>query len=861
MAKKAEKIRIYDIAKKYNISSDALLKVLRGLGFTVKSHMSVASEDMLEAIEDKFKREIEEVKKDDEARKQKLQELEAQKRREEAKKAALRRKAEAMAKKKKLAAEMKARELAKKKMEEEKAAPAGTVTAEQQPVKAPETKEPARRPAAGNVGPQSAPPRAAGPRTEKQTARTAPPPPPQAKTEAVKKAEVKADKAKRQEPQQPNMARQAAKIEKKLQASTATGKGPKRKKKRGKKKKEEPVVDKQAVKLSFKATMAQMDGAKKHKRHKRRSQEDGEIDEGAPTIEVSEFMTISELAKQLDKKPAELVAKCFELGVMATINQRLDMDTIETLALEFGYNVKPREEVGIEVIESEDEKNLVPRAPVVTIMGHVDHGKTTLLDFLRESDIVAGESGKITQHIGAYEIQWSDGKITVLDTPGHEAFSAMRARGAQVTDIVVLVVSAVEAVMPQTVEAINHAQAAEVPIIVAINKMDLPNAHPDAIRQQLTKYKLVDEEWGGKTIMVEISAKTGTGIDKLLEMVLLQAEILELKSDPDIRAHGTIVESRLEKGRGSVATILVQKGTLHISDPFVAGSYHGRVRAMLDDRGNDVKSAGPSVPVQVTGLSGVPLAGDSFMVTADETEARTISIRRQQIRREYDIRRSAPTTLESVYERIKDGQVSDLKIIIKGDVAGSVEALSDMLSSIGNEEVRVNIIHTGVGAVVESDVDLAVASDAIIVGFHVTTDPRARARAIKEKIDIRTYSVIYEVKEDITHAVEGLLRPEMVERWIGNVEVRQPFRVPKIGVISGSYVQQGVVKAGSKVRVSRNGIVIHDGTISSLKRFKDDVKEVAAGYECGIGIENFDDIKEGDQFEVYELVATERKLV
>ena len=851
MDKNTNRLRIYDIAKEYKISSDALMKVLRGLGFTIKSHMSIASEDMLEAIADKFKHEIAEVKKDDEARRRKLLELEAHKRREDAEKLALQHKAEAEAKKKKALIEKKAKERAAKELAVAKKEPVITtppevivekpkveIRAARPPIAAAPTLE-KRRPVV--KGPVKEPPRKGGRRVE-QT------PPAHKPTELVPKIRVSPEAAQ--------------KLEKRLQQSTAVSKAEKRRKKRdrGKKGRAAHVVDQEAVTLAFKKTMASIDGVKKVKKYKKRSAEDDTPEEETPVVEVTEFMTLSELAKVLDRRPAELVGKCLELGLMASINQRLDMDTIETLALEYGFGVEQVEEIGTAVMEEENQENLKFRPPVVTIMGHVDHGKTTLLDFIRKSNIAGGEAGEITQHIGAYAVQLPAGKITFLDTPGHEAFSAMRARGAQVTDIVVLVVSAVEAVMPQTIEAINHAKAANVPIIVAINKIDLPGANPDSVRQQLANLNLLSEAWGGKTIMVEVSAKKGTGVDKLLEMILLQSEVMELKADPDIKAQGAIIEARLEKGRGPVVTLLVQKGTLRVGTPFVAGGCFGRVRAMVDDRGREVTEVGPGMPVQVTGLTGVPYAGDTFMVTADESEARNISLKRQQIRREYEIRRVAPTTLESAYEKIKDGQITDLKIIIKGDVAGSVEALDDTLSAIGNEEVRVNIIHTGVGAITESDVLLAVASDAIIVGFHVTADARAREMANREKVDIRTYSIIYEVKENITKAVEGMLKPEVVEKWVGTAVVRQTFRVPKAGVISGSYVEQGRIRRGDKIRVSRNGVVVHEGTIGSLRRFKDDAREVAVGLECGIGLENFDDVKVDDQIEAYELVKSERKL-
>lgn len=863
MDKKKTKQRIYDIAKEYNISSDALLKVLRGLGFTIKSHMSVASDDMLEAIEDKFKKEIEATKKDDEARKKRLQEIEAKKRREEAEKAARRRKAEKIARKKKALAEEKAKERAARELErlkkekpekvKEAAKPVPVKEMPPKAVKEKVIKKPEPKPAAPRPEREKAPVTGLRAKTEAPPTpkKEKPPRPPRRKESAVQAGMTVSPEAAKQ-------------IQKKLQQSVATTKAERKRKKRerGKKSRGAHKVDKAAVQIAFKQTMANIEGGKKVKKYKRRSQDVDLVGEESRAIEVTAFMTVSELANLFEKKAAEMIAKLMEMGMMASINQRLDMDTIETLALEFGVEVKPVEEPAELIGETEEEVNLQPRSPVVTIMGHVDHGKTTLLDYIRKSKIVSGEAGEITQHIGAYSVGTPGGDITFLDTPGHEAFSAMRARGAQVTDIVILVVSATESVMPQTLEAIDHARAAGVPIIVAINKIDLPAANPDAVRQQLASNNLLDEAWGGKTIMVEISAKKGTGVDRLLEMILLQSEMMELKADPDIKAHGTVIEARLEKGRGTVTTVLVQRGTLHVSDPFVAGSYYGRVRAMVDDRGNDLTEARPSLPAQVMGISGgVPLAGETFIVTADESDAREISLKRQQIKREHELRRvDTPTTLESVYAKIKDGQITDLKIIVKGDVAGSVEALTETLGGIGNEEVRVNIIRSGVGAITESDVLLAAASDAIVVGFHVTAEPRAREMALREKVDIRTYSIIYEVKEDITKAIEGLLKPEMVEKWMGTAEVRQTFRIPRAGTISGSYIQSGRIHRGDLIRVSRDGVVIHEGRISSLRRFKDDVREVTTGLECGIGLEKFEDVKAGDLIEAYDVVATERKL-
>ncbi|MCK5126716.1 MAG: translation initiation factor IF-2 [candidate division Zixibacteria bacterium] len=892
MATKKTKQRIYDIAKEYNISSDALLKVLRGLGFTIKSHMSIASDDMLDAISEKFKKEIAEVKKDIKARKEKMQELEAIKRRKEAEKSALRKKAEVVARKKKAIAQKKAKALAAKELEDElkgkevSAAKLEKMEAEKEAKeKAEIDKERKLKEAKAKkvnvlkiqkpklISP--APPQEAKKVPEKQgrdanvkgktpvkTKKgprvTAPPTDTQATSRKKDKSKGRSQPRTGVKPP-PGAVKGPDKKPRQVTLGGPRG-GKKRKKRERGKKKKEHKVDTAAVKLSFKQTMATLDTGKKLKKHKKHTQASGVEDIGN-AIEVTEFMAISELAKVFDKKPAELVAKCMEMGMMASINQRLDMDTIDMLALEFELEVVQIEDVVTIAIEEEEEINLQPRSPIVTIMGHVDHGKTSLLDYIRNSDVVSGESGKITQHIGAYQVNTPGGKIAFLDTPGHEAFSAMRARGAQVTDIVILVVSATEAVMPQTLEAIDHSKAAGVPIIVAINKMDLPEANPEAVRQQLANQNLMDEAWGGKTIMVEVSAKTGEGVSKLLEMVLLQAEMMELKADADIKAFGTIIEARLERGRGTVATVLIRKGTLKIGNPLVAGNFHGRVRAMIDDREKSMKQAGPSTPVMVMGISGVPLAGDSFIAVKDESEARSIAMKRQQIKREYDMRRvGIPTTLESIYEKIKDGQVTDLKIVIKGDVAGSVEALSDTLSCIGNEEVRVLIIRSGVGAITESDVLLAAASDAIVVGFHVTAVPRAREVAIKEKVDIRTYSIIYEVTEDITKAIEGLLKPEVVEKWKGYAEVRMPYKIPKVGVICGSYILQGIVARNDKIRISRDGIVLHEGTIASLKRFKDDAKEVSAGFECGIGVDSFEDIKVGDHIETYEMVETARTL-
>ncbi len=629
------------------------------------------------------------------------------------------------------------------------------------------------------------------------------------------------------------------------------------------KEKFEKGTHRKEIEDSVKKTLASIETIGRLKRHKKRTLEEKEGEEAEPTnlLRVSEYISVAELSSLMDVKPAEVISKCLELGLVASINQRLDMDTIETIALEFGFNVEPTKEIGLEELEEEEtEENLEARAPVITIMGHVDHGKTSLLDYIRKSNVIAGESGGITQHIGAYEVRLPSGNISFLDTPGHQAFTAMRARGVQITDIVVLVIAANDSVMPQTVEAIDHARAAGVPIIVAINKMDLPEADSEPIKEQLAKLNLVPEEWGGKTIVVEISAKTGMGVKKLLEMILLQAEMMELKANPNRKAQGVVVESQLSRGRGVVTTVLVQKGTLSIGDPFVSGAYHGKVRAMFDERGGSVMYAEPSTPVLVLGASGTPQAGDTFAVTETEAEAKEISAKRMRIKREQDLRQVKRLSLSDVYEQIEEGKVKDLKLIIKGDVDGSVEALSDTLGKISSPEVRVKVIHRGVGSVNESDVLLAAASQAIVIGFHVRPDIRARSVASREKVDIRVYDVIYEVESDVKKALEGLLAPEISETISGTAEVRDIFRIPRVGQVAGCLVTEGNLKRGDKARVIRDGVVAYDGTIFSLKRFKDDVREVARGLECGVKIEDYNDIKTGDVIEAYQVKELARKL-
>lgn len=566
-------------------------------------------------------------------------------------------------------------------------------------------------------------------------------------------------------------------------------------------------------------------------------------------------LTVAELANKLHKEPSEIIKKLMMLGVMATINQELEKDIIELIASEYGVEVEEEivfDETEFEKYEIEDkEEDLVSRPPVVTIMGHVDHGKTTLLDSIRKTKVAEGEAGGITQHIGAYQVEVEGKKITFLDTPGHAAFTTMRARGAQLTDITVLVVAADDGVMPQTVEAINHAKAANVPIIVAVNKMDKPTANPDRVMQELTEHGLVPEDWGGDTIFVPISALKGDGIPELLEMILLVAEMEELKANPNRLATGTVVEAKLDKGRGSVATLLVQNGTLRVGDPIVVGNTYGRVRAMVNDVGKRVKEALPSTPVEITGLHEVPLAGDRFMVFEDEKKARQIGEARAKKQLEEQRSEKTKLSLDDLFEQIKQNDIKEINLIVKADVQGSVEALSSALQKIDVEGVKVKIIHTGVGAITEYDIMLASASNAIVIGFNVRPDVNAKRTAEAENVDIRLHRIIYKVIEEIEAAMKGMLDPEYEEKVIGTLEVRQTFKVSKIGTIAGCYVTDGSVTRDSGVRLIRDGVVIFEGEIDTLKRFKDDVKEVAQGYECGLTIKNFNDIKEGDTIEAF----------
>ncbi|WP_299756299.1 translation initiation factor IF-2 [uncultured Pontibacter sp.] len=636
------------------------------------------------------------------------------------------------------------------------------------------------------------------------------------------------------------------------------------------------VTDKE-IQEQIKATLAKLSGGKggggnraKYRREKRsaiadateerRMQEQAE----SKTLRVTEFVSANDLAALMDVSVNDVIKVCMQLGMFVSINQRLDAEAITIIADEFGYNVEfitTEEEQGLEDIVEENEEDLKERAPVVTIMGHVDHGKTSLLDYIRSANVTAGEAGGITQHIGAYKVQTESGRtITFLDTPGHEAFTAMRARGAKVTDVVIIVVAADDSVMPQTKEAINHAQAAGAPIIIALNKVDKPGANPDKVREELAQMNVLVEEWGGKYQAQEVSAKTGQGIPDLLEKVLLEAELLELKANPERQAIGTVIEASLDKGRGYVATVLVQTGNLKIGDVVLAGSHYGRVKAMTDHRGKKMKEAGPSTPVQLLGLDGAPQAGDKFLVMDSEREAREIASNRSQLQREQSLRTRKHITLDEIGRRLAIGTFKELNVIVKGDVDGSVEALSDSLLKLSTPEVQVSIINKGVGAISESDVLLASASDAIIIGFQVRPSVNARRLAEQEQIDVRLYSIIYDAINEVKDAMEGMLAPTLKEEITGNVEVREVFKITKVGTIAGCMVTDGTIQRNSKVRLVRDGIVVHDGEILALKRFKDDVAEVRQGYECGISLRGYNDIQEGDVIEAYVEKEVKRTL-
>lgn len=655
------------------------------------------------------------------------------------------------------------------------------------------------------------------------------------------------------------------------QAAAADAKKPlnKRKKKSKREKVSEVEVDR-AIRRTLSGVDDSGVASRSKMRQKRRLEREEEQrkqselrDAEAAILHVTEFITVGELANLLEVSANDIILACMQLGLMVSINQRLEKDTIELIASDFNVEVEFEEEFSVDAIEDEDdpEGTLKPRAPIVTIMGHVDHGKTSLLDHIRDTKVVAGEAGGITQHIGAYSVDIGENKrITFLDTPGHQAFTAMRARGAQVTDLVVLVVAADDSVMPQTIEAISHARAASVPIVVAINKMDKPDSNADRIKQQLTDHDILVEDWGGKIQAVELSAKTGLNVDLLLEKILIEAELLSLQANPDRHARGTVVESKIDKGKGAVATIIVQKGMLSVGDPFICGVISGRVRAMLDERGHRIEKAGPATPVQILGFDGVPQAGDHFIVMKSESESKSLASKRQQIKREQEFKQIRHVTLDDISKNIQSGGIQDLRIILKADTNGSVEALADSLLKLSTDEVRIQVLHKAVGGISEGDIMLAAASEAIVIGFHVHPSPQAKRLAEQESVDVRLYKIIYDCINEIKSALEGMLRPELKEEVTGMAEVRQVFKISKLGTIAGCYMLEGKINRNDGIRIIRDGFEVFSGKIQSLKRLKDDVREVDAGFECGIAVQNFNDLKEGDIIEAVKVLEIKRTL-
>ncbi len=887
------KTRIHDLAAEFGIDSGQLMKLLAEMGIHVRSHLSALAPDQVALVRARWEREkrrssgAEEKKKTTRRRTRKRDEVKEQPPAE--KKRPVRRRRTAAEVAARMAAESHTEVIDQP--ETIPVAPAEGLTFRELPVEVPE-------PAEAEVGDTVV-------TEEPVTVREAPqegvvveePPTEELPVEEAElEVEPREGELEVEEPAgepviplkvpraptspPPQKSRPAASAGPRPVASATPGevaeerRRDRKRRKRGKR----SQVDKVAVQANISRTLASIKGAS-GKRTSRRREEGAsareleeirraeEREREKTTIRVNEFITVSELASTLGVPPTEIVGFCFkELGMMVTVNQRLDFDQIDLIAGEFGFNaIREEEYVPTEVLETqaeEPEENLKPRSPVVTVMGHVDHGKTSLLDHIRKANVIAGEAGGITQHIGAYHLELPNGKaITFLDTPGHEAFTAMRARGAQVTDLVILMVAADDRVMPQTIEAISHAKNAGVPMVVAVNKIDLPSADVERVKQDLLQQEVLLEDFGGDTMWAPISAKTGQGVEDLLEKIVLQADLLDMKANPDRLASGSVIESSLDPGKGPVATVLVKGGTLKVGDNFICGHMAGRVRAMIDERGKRVDEAGPSIPVQVLGFDGVPQAGDTFSAMSEANAAREIAQRRQRLDREAEHRRSSrAVSLEDVSKRIEEGQVQALAIIIKADQGGPAEALADAFAQLSTDEVKVEVIHRGVGAITESDVLLAKASGAIIVGFHVRPDANARGAAEREKVDVRTYRVIYEAVEDVKRALEGLLSPEERETVLGEAEVREVFKISGVGAIAGCFVRHGIIRRNARVRVVRDGVEVYDSTISSLKRFKEDVREVKEGLECGIGVENFNDVKVGDVLEPYKVEQVARSL-
>ncbi|MCX6121450.1 MAG: translation initiation factor IF-2 [Ignavibacteriales bacterium] len=889
-----KKMKIFNLAKELNLSSETIIDFLKKKGFDVKSHMSSVTEDMMPVIMGHFKKDKEVA----ERHQRKIQEFRSTRKKESPEKAEITEKVE-----KKAAEEVPLKKGEPQPILEEPLVKAveeiplpHTTEAEKIPVreipqheveKAVMTEKPIEPPLpVVEVKSIAEKPKGEAPSKEKPAGRAkrqvqTPLEAAVARSQRGLTIKGKIDLTPARSAQKPEIEEKRKKKKKKVRdeikkTKSAPGKSEDEEESKSRKRKRvrRAEVNEDEVAKAIRETLADpgdelaiaraaIRRKKKEKREEEEQKKLDQIEHDKMRIKVTEFVTVGELANLMQVTVAEVIQKVMGLGIMVSINQRLDKDTITLVSDEFGFQVDFEEEFSSEALSDieDDEETLLPRAPVVTIMGHVDHGKTSLLDHIRSANVVAGEAGGITQHIGAYEVTVGEDKqITFLDTPGHEAFTAMRARGAQVTDIVVLVVAADDSVMPQTVEAISHAQAANVPIIVAINKIDKPESNPERIKQQLAERGLLVEEYGGKHQVVELSAKKGTNVNLLLEKILLEAEMLNLRANPNREARGTVVEAELDKGKGIIATILVQKGTLRIGDSFVCGVWSGRVRAMFNERGQRVEAAKPSQPVQVVGFDGIPQAGDDLIGIEDEHQAREISLTRQQLKREQDFRQNRRVTLDDISQQIKEGQVRDLPVIVKADVDGSAEALSDSLMKLSTDEVKVQVIYKGVGGISESDVLLAMASSAVIIGFHVRPNLKARQLAQHEDVDIRIYNIIYDAINDVRKALEGLLAPTVTEEVTATVDVRDVFKISKIGTIAGCHVRDGKIMRNNHVRLVRDGIEVFDGTIASLKRFKDDVKEVEQGFECGISLENFNDIKNGDIIEAYKTVETKRKL-
>lgn len=790
------KEKVYNLAKEFKVSSEALVQMLRTMGVPVKSHMSIVDENLRDQIKLKFEQERAEIKKQYARKKQKI-------------------------------AKAKEDIIAK--------------TTESAPVE--ESPAPVVE-----IKPEKPP-------------QETPPPAPQPKPHFRRHVHSYTQE------QQHKTEFTAPVIQMPLPPVVEDG-STRQFSRKGKKKKDKgkfirPEVNEIELKANVKKTLAKIGAGSAKKKYKKISDKESPEAEVKKEINVSEFVTANELANLMGLKAPEVIAKCLELGLFVTINQRLDFETIELVADEFGYKAKLMSEYESEKEDETEEEvahDLKPVAPVVTVMGHVDHGKTSMLDYIRKTNVIAGESGGITQHIAAYEVKTIHGNITFLDTPGHEAFTAMRARGSQVTDVVVLVVAADSGVMPQTKEAIDHARAANVPIVVAINKIDLSTANLDKVKTELAHYNVVVTDYGGTVSCVEISAKTGQGIDKLLETLALETEILDLKASYTGNARGVVIEAELDKGKGPMATVLIQRGILKKGDAFVTGIHYGRVRDLLNERGTPIDSAGPSQPVVVLGLSGTPQAGDSFKVINDEKEAREISARRRLAQKERELRKISSVSLEHLYEAIQEGQMQTINLVIKGDVDGSVEALAASLEKLSTKEIKVNVIHKSVGAIKESDIMLATASKAIIVGFHINPNSKIREMAKNEGVDIRTYRIIYEAVDQIHKAMEGMLAPEIKENIVAQCEVRQVFKISKVGQIAGCMVLSGSINRNAKARLIRNDIEIVDSTITSLKRHRDDAREVSVGMDCGITIDKVSEYEVGDRIEVYEEIKIARKL-